>query len=149
MLVLATGLSVRRLGLTPQAELLGYAMNSDGYHITMPSKERIIQCMVRASAHADVSLEAVDYYNAHGTSTMVNDQIETQAIEAVFGEHSGRLPVSSIKGALGHGLGPRRPSRPRSASGRFATRSSPQPSTTWPIRSSGSTTFPTRPERHE
>ena len=105
MLVLATGSAVRRMGLKPQAELLGYALNSDGYHMAMPSKERIIQCMQKALAHARVSPEGIDYYNAHGTSTTVNDQVETQAIEAVFGEHARRLPVSSIKGALGHGLG--------------------------------------------
>ena len=105
MLVLATGSAVRRLGLTPQAELLGYAMNSDGYHMAMPSKERIIQCMRTGLAHAALSPESIDYYNAHGTSTTLNDQVETQAVEAVFGEHARRLPVSSIKGALGHGLG--------------------------------------------
>ena len=105
MLVLATESAVRRLGLEPQAELLGYAMNSDGYHMAMPSQERIIQCMKTALAHAALSPEAIDYYNAHGTSTTLNDQVETQAIKAVFGDHARRLPVSSIKGALGHGLG--------------------------------------------
>jgi 3-oxoacyl-[acyl-carrier-protein] synthase II len=54
---------------------------------------------------AAVKPEEIDYYNAHGTSTPVNDRVETQALKDVFGGHAGRLPVSSIKGALGHGLG--------------------------------------------
>ncbi len=49
--------------------------------------------------------EQVDYYNAHGTSTRVNDQVETQAVKDVFGDHARTLPVSSVKGALGHSLG--------------------------------------------
>jgi 3-oxoacyl-[acyl-carrier-protein] synthase II len=105
MLVLGTGAAIRRLGLSPRAELLGFAMNSDGYHMAMPSMERIIQCMRAGLAHAGLRPESIDYYNAHGTSTMLNDQVETQAIKAVFGDHARRMPVSSIKGALGHGLG--------------------------------------------
>jgi 3-oxoacyl-[acyl-carrier-protein] synthase II len=105
MLVLATEAAVRRLDLVPEAELLGHAMNSDGYHMAMPSKERITQCLTAALARADIAPGAIDYYNAHGTSTTINDQVETQAIKTVFGDHARRLPVSSIKGALGHSLG--------------------------------------------
>jgi 3-oxoacyl-[acyl-carrier-protein] synthase II len=105
MLVLATESAIRRLGLVPRAELLGFATNSDGHHMAMPCKERIIQCMRAGLAHAGLRPESIDYYNAHGTSTMLNDQVETQSIKAVFGEHARRMPVSSIKGALGHGLG--------------------------------------------
>jgi 3-oxoacyl-[acyl-carrier-protein] synthase II len=105
MLMLATGQAIRQLGLSPQAELLGYALNSDGYHMAMPSKERIIQCMKAGLSRAGLTPKSIDYYNAHGTSTALNDQVETQAVEEVFGEHARRMPLSSIKGALGHGLG--------------------------------------------
>ena len=105
MLVLATETAVRRLVLEPQAELLGHAMNSDGYHMAMPSQERITECMTAALLRARTAPGAIDYYNAHGTSTTLNDQVETRVLKAVFGDHARRLPVSSIKGALGHGLG--------------------------------------------
>ena len=105
MLVLATETAVRKLGLTPQAELLGYAMNSDGYHMAMPSPERIIECLQSALDRTGLDPGAIDYYNAHGTSTTLNDQVETQVLRTVFGGRARRLPISSIKGALGHGLG--------------------------------------------
>jgi 3-oxoacyl-[acyl-carrier-protein] synthase II len=105
MLVLATEAAVLRLGLKPQAELLGYCLNTDGYHMAMPSPERIVECLRGALRNARLEPEAIDYYNAHGTSTSLNDQVETQVIKTVFGNRDGRLPVSSIKGALGHGLG--------------------------------------------
>jgi 3-oxoacyl-[acyl-carrier-protein] synthase II len=105
MLVLATAAAVTRLGLEPQAELLGHAMNSDGYHMAMPSQERITECVTAALARAALKPGAIDYYNAHGTSTALNDQVETRVIKTVFGDHAHRLPVSSIKGALGHSLG--------------------------------------------
>jgi 3-oxoacyl-[acyl-carrier-protein] synthase II len=105
MLVLATEATVRRLGLEPQAELLGHAMNSDGYHMAMPSPERITECVTAALARAGIAPDAIDYYNAHGTSTALNDQVETRVLKTVFGDHAHRLPVSSIKGALGHSLG--------------------------------------------
>jgi 3-oxoacyl-[acyl-carrier-protein] synthase II len=105
MLVLATEPAVRRLGLTPEAELLGYASNSDGYHIAIPSQERITHCVTSALERSGISPSAIDYYNAHGTSTTLNDQVETGVLKAVFGVHARKLPVSSIKGALGHGLG--------------------------------------------
>jgi 3-oxoacyl-[acyl-carrier-protein] synthase II len=105
VLILATGSAVRRLGLEPQAELLGYAMNTDGYHMAMPSAERITECLKSVLQRTGLEPKAISYYNAHGTSTTLNDQVETQVLQSVFGEHSQRLPVSSIKGALGHGLG--------------------------------------------
>jgi 3-oxoacyl-[acyl-carrier-protein] synthase II len=105
MLVLATESAVGRLGLTPLAELRGWAMNSDGHHVALPEPEKVQRCLASALARAGIEPGEVDYYNAHGTSTTVNDRIETQAIKAVFGEHARRLPVSSIKGALGHSLG--------------------------------------------
>jgi 3-oxoacyl-[acyl-carrier-protein] synthase II len=105
ILVLATERAVRTLGLNPQAELLGYAMNSDGYHMAMPSPERITTCVTSALARAGLDPPAIDYYNAHGTSTALNDLVETRVLKTVFRDHARRLPVSSIKGALGHGLG--------------------------------------------
>jgi 3-oxoacyl-[acyl-carrier-protein] synthase II len=105
MLVLATEPAVRRLGLTPQAELLGYAMNSDGYHMAMPNQERITRCVSLALERTGIAASRIDYYNAHGTSTTLNDQVETGVLRTVFGDHAKKLPVSSIKGALGHGLG--------------------------------------------
>ncbi len=105
MVVLATESAARRLNLRPQAELLGWAMNSDGYHMALPEPGRVAKCLKLALDRAGVRPDQVDYYNAHGTSTVVNDRIETGAIREVFGLHAEALPVSSIKGALGHSLG--------------------------------------------
>jgi len=105
MLVLATLSAARRLGLRVQAEVLGWAMNSDGHHMAMPHAPTIARCLEQALRRAEVRPEQVDYYNAHGTSTTVNDRVETQVVKEVFGPHARGLPVSSIKGALGHALG--------------------------------------------
>ncbi|MDG3002784.1 beta-ketoacyl-[acyl-carrier-protein] synthase family protein [Paludisphaera mucosa] len=105
MVVLATGKAVERLGLTPQAELAGYAMNSDGYHMATPSPERIRRCVELALEKAGMGPEEIDYYNAHGTSTTINDQVETGVVKQVFGDRAKAPPVSSIKGAIGHTLG--------------------------------------------
>jgi 3-oxoacyl-[acyl-carrier-protein] synthase II len=104
-LVLATESAVRNLGLRPQAELLGWATNSDGHHMAIPSGERIKHCLLTALAHSKVTADMIGYYNAHGTSTVLNDRVETQVIKDVFREYAQRLPISSIKGALGHSLG--------------------------------------------
>ena len=104
-LVLATESAVSRLGLEAQAELVGWSTNSDGHHMAMPCRERIRHCLEIALARSQVTPEQVDYYNAHGTSTSLNDRVETQVLKDVFGEKVRRLAVSSIKGALGHSLG--------------------------------------------
>jgi 3-oxoacyl-[acyl-carrier-protein] synthase II len=104
-LVLATEAAVRRLGLEPQVELLGWATNSDGYHMAMPCRDRIVRCLATALERSGLSPSSIDYYNAHGTSTVLNDQVETRVVKDVFGADAGRLPISSIKGALGHSLG--------------------------------------------
>ena len=104
-LVLATESAARRLGLEPQAELLGWATNSDGHHMAMPFRERIAKCLTTAIERAGLEPNAIDYYNAHGTSTVVNDRVETQVLKDVWGEAAARLPISSIKGAIGHSLG--------------------------------------------
>jgi 3-oxoacyl-[acyl-carrier-protein] synthase II len=103
--VLATEAATRRLGLNVQAELVGWSTNSDGYHMAMPSRERITRCLAAAIASARLAPNEIDYYNAHGTSTVLNDRVETQVLKDVFGNSVARLPISSIKGALGHSLG--------------------------------------------
>lgn len=105
MIALATESAAKALGLTPLAELLGWAMNSDGHHMTMPSAEKVAKCLRTAIERSGLTPNQIDYYNAHGTSTTVNDSLESAAIREVFGPHADRMPVSSIKGALGHGLG--------------------------------------------
>lgn len=70
-----------------------------------PHGPRVEKCLRLALADAGLEPEAIDYYNAHGTSTPVNDATETAALKAVYGDHARRLAVSSIKGALGHSLG--------------------------------------------
>jgi 3-oxoacyl-[acyl-carrier-protein] synthase II len=105
MLVLATESTAERLGLQVQAELMGWATNTDGHHMAIPHCERIARCLTTSLERAGIRPEQVDYYNAHGTSTQVNDRVETEALKHVYGEHSAQLPVSSIKGALGHALG--------------------------------------------
>ena len=80
-------------------------MNSDGHHMAMPSRDRIGRCLATALERAGLQPDAIDYYNAHGTSTVVNDRVETEVLKDVWGERRRGLPISSIKGALGHSLG--------------------------------------------
>ena len=103
--VLATQATARRLDLAVQATLLGWSLNTDGYHMAMPNGDRIARCLATAVERSGLTPNRIDYYNAHGTSTTVNDRVETRAIKDVFGDHAGRMAISSIKGALGHGLG--------------------------------------------
>ena len=105
MVILATEAAIEKYGLSAQAELAGWALNSDGYHMAMPNGETIEKCLATALLRAGLKPTDVDYYNAHGTSTPVNDRVETQAVKNVFGEHARRMPISSIKGAIGHSLG--------------------------------------------
>ncbi|WP_422926430.1 beta-ketoacyl-[acyl-carrier-protein] synthase family protein [Singulisphaera sp. PoT] len=105
MVVLATEAAAKKYDLPIQAVYHGHAINSDGYHMSMPSKEKIVHCLNSALNRAEIRPEDVDYYNAHGTSTVVNDRTETEVLKEVFGAQAARLPVSSIKGAIGHSLG--------------------------------------------
>ena len=95
-----------RRGARIYAELVGYGMNSDAYHITAPSEngEGAVRCMELAIKDAKISKDEVGYINAHGTSTMA-DAIETRAIKQVFGERAKHIPVSSTKSMTGHLLG--------------------------------------------
>ncbi len=96
----------RTRGARIYAEVIGYAMNSDAYHITAPPEEGegAVRCMEMALKDAAVAKSDVGYINAHGTSTMA-DAIETKAIKQVFGEQAYRIPVSSTKSMTGHLLG--------------------------------------------
>ena len=96
----------RRRGARIYAEVIGYAMNSDAYHITAPPEEGegAVRCMELALKDACIAKDQVGYINAHGTSTMA-DAIETKAIKQVFGEQAYRIPVSSTKSMTGHLLG--------------------------------------------
>jgi len=87
------------------AELRGFGMSADAADIIAPSAEGSARAMRAALDDAQIPAESVDYINAHGTGTMLNDVTETQAIRAVFGAHADRLAVSSSKAVLGHGLG--------------------------------------------
>lgn len=96
----------RRRGARIYAEVIGYAMNSDAYHITAPPEdgEGAVRCMEMVLKDANVAKTDVGYINAHGTSTMA-DAIETKAIKQVFGQQAFRIPVSSTKSMTGHLLG--------------------------------------------
>jgi 3-oxoacyl-[acyl-carrier-protein] synthase II len=89
------------------AELAGYGRTADAYHITAPHEEGLgaIKAMEMALADAGMKPTDIHYINAHGTSTKLNDQIETLAIKKVFGDHAKNVPVSSTKSMTGHLLG--------------------------------------------
>jgi 3-oxoacyl-[acyl-carrier-protein] synthase II len=87
------------------AEVLGYGLSCDAFHMTTSSTEGIVACMRKAMQETDVSVEHVDYISAHGTGTLTNDRNESAAIKAVFGPYYKRIPVSSIKSMLGHTMG--------------------------------------------
>ncbi len=89
------------------AEVVGFGMSGDGYHMTAPdpSAEAPARCMAKALEDGGIKPEEVSYINAHGTSTYLNDKVETLAIKNVFGDYAKKLPVSSTKSMTGHLLG--------------------------------------------
>jgi 3-oxoacyl-[acyl-carrier-protein] synthase II len=89
------------------AEIIGFGMNSDAYHMTAPSEdgEGAAECMRLALSMAGINPEAVDYINAHGTSTPAGDIAETKGIKRAFGDHAYKVAVSSTKSMTGHMLG--------------------------------------------
>ena len=97
----------RGRGAKIYAELVGYGMSSDAFHITQPSEDGdgAVRVMTNAIKDAAIQPEDVDYINAHGTSTHYNDKLETMAIKKVFGDSAYSIPVSSTKSMMGHLLG--------------------------------------------
>ncbi|WP_185266536.1 beta-ketoacyl-ACP synthase II [Halopseudomonas xiamenensis] len=89
------------------AELIGFGMSGDGYHMTAPPEDGrgAAMCMGNALRDAGIDVEQVGYINAHGTSTLAGDLAETRAVESVFGEHARSLAMSSTKSMTGHLLG--------------------------------------------
>jgi 3-oxoacyl-[acyl-carrier-protein] synthase II len=95
----------KKRGANIVAELIGFGMSSDAYHITAPNADGPRRGMINALRNAGVSPEDVQYVNAHGTSTPLGDKNETVAIRSAFGEAAGKLVVNSTKSMTGHLLG--------------------------------------------
>jgi 3-oxoacyl-[acyl-carrier-protein] synthase II len=107
ILILESLKHAKARGATIHAEIGGWGVSSDAYHLVQPHPEGsgAAKAMNRALTNAGVTINDIDYINAHGTSTPINDASETKAIKAVFGEHAYNVPISSTKSMVGHSLG--------------------------------------------
>ena len=107
VLILETLEHARKRNARIYAELVGYATNCDAFHVVQPDPEGqgAARVMAEAVKDSEIPPEAIDYINAHGTGTEMNDRIETDAIKRVFGEQARKLAVSSTKSMTGHLLG--------------------------------------------
>jgi 3-oxoacyl-[acyl-carrier-protein] synthase II len=107
IMILESETSAKKRNALIYAEVAGFAITSESYNIMAPMKdgEGMAYTMEKAIRHAGIYKEEVDYINAHGTSTELNDRYETMAIKKVFGEHAYHIPVSSSKSMIGHTIG--------------------------------------------
>ena len=107
ILVLEAEEHARERGATILAELAGYGATSDAFHVTQPHEtgEGAARAMTMALAEAGMAPDDIDYINAHGTSTPLNDKLETVAIKRAFGSHAYDVAISSTKSMTGHLLG--------------------------------------------
>lgn len=105
ILILESLESAQKRGASIYAEVLGYGLSCDAYHMTIPRIKGIKKVMLRAMKNAEITPSNVDYISAHGTGTGPNDKTESQAIKEVFGDKYKEVPVSSIKSMLGHTMG--------------------------------------------
>jgi 3-oxoacyl-[acyl-carrier-protein] synthase II len=97
----------KKRGAKIYAEVIGYGMSGDAFHLTAPAEDGngAFRSMRNALRRAQIPLEKIDYINAHGTSTPLGDEIELGAVKRLFGDHSYKLSMSSTKSAIGHLLG--------------------------------------------
>ena len=107
VIILENETSMKRHGATPISEMVGYGSTADAYHITQPGPggEGGARAMNKAITQSQINPEQIDYINAHGTSTPLNDKFETMAMKSVFDDHAYEISISSTKSMTGHLLG--------------------------------------------